>query len=118
MQQNLPASRWIEIPRMVVEIDIRNRQGCVEGGSGKPDVLGRQQQEIGRRQDQYDHGGKSWRNPSDSAGVKPDQGEHPKPDVLKDQRADQVPGNDEEDIDPDESAGHPGNLQVVTEYRE
>ena len=107
VKQRLQRRRRIEIPDLEPEIDVRRRER--RGDAALPELLQVVGHEEERRGDgaEQKHLGQRRQQLSGAARVEINDRIPPGGQLLRQDRGDQVAGNDKEDVDPDEPAGEP-----------
>jgi hypothetical protein len=118
MEQRERISGRGEISGGSPEIDVRDRESRRQGGSGIILQLSRQHAEIGDGAHDRQQGDQSREDAPHAALVKGEQREVAGRHLPDDDRADQITGDHEEDIDPDEAAGECVELGVEGDHRQ
>ncbi len=116
MQQRLGFGRSVEISGGLRKIDIRDRR---HGAGEAPRViheLNRQAIERGQNAGDQEHHEQRRQNAQDPALVEIGERERSFADVRVDHAADQISGNDKEDIDADKAAGKAGDADMVEQH--
>jgi hypothetical protein len=118
VQQRLGFRRRVEIPRRQCKKYVRDIGHGADHAVGEFLQLDRQQIKIRQHAGCQQHGEQRRKQPHDAALVERRDGEAAVLDLVVDQPADQIPRDDEKDVDADKAAGHERDAGVIGNDRQ